>query len=60
MNVLLGASVTAAGMAEDPREGTVARFRSLPMSRVDTLSTSSTSAATSGPVSSGSGNHSPM
>jgi hypothetical protein len=32
MNVLLGASVTAAGMAEDLRDGIVDRFRSLPMS----------------------------
>jgi ABC-2 type transport system permease protein/oleandomycin transport system permease protein len=37
MNVLLGASVTAAGMAEDLRDGIVDRFRSLPMSRVAVL-----------------------
>jgi ABC transporter DrrB family efflux protein len=37
MNVLLGASVTAAGMAEDLRDGVVDRFRSLPMSRVAVL-----------------------
>ena len=37
MNVLLGASVTAAGMAEDLRDGIVDRFRSLPISRVAVL-----------------------
>ena len=37
MNVLLGASVTAAGMAEDLSDGIVDRFRSLPTSRVAVL-----------------------
>jgi ABC-2 type transport system ATP-binding protein len=37
MNVLLGASITSAGVAQDLQDGIVDRFRSLPMSRVAVL-----------------------